>query len=243
MTATIITAGETDPPTSWPAHSHDAHELVWVRRGAMTTRADGRIFAVPEGRGIWLPAGTEHSGDVTSGVTLYGTLFSPDDTPGGFTAPGRVTVVTMTPVLESLLTYLADEHLDPQARARAEAVVYDVLSPDDAPLDLPVPDDPRIDRIVHTLLADPGDFTGLDVWARRLGTSERTVTRAFRESTGLSFGRWRLTLRIQRSLTLLSEGIPVRDVAAALGYAQTSTFIDTFRRLMGATPGSFHPTD
>ncbi|MEJ6549917.1 AraC family transcriptional regulator [Corynebacterium sp. USCH3] len=237
----IITAGATNPPTSWPTHSHTSHELVWVRRGAMTTRAQGRIFAVPEGRGIWIPAGTEHSGEVTSGVTLYGTLFSPDHTPAGFTAPAEVTVVTMNPVLESLLTHLGQDTLSDGERRRAEAVVFDVLHPVSAPLDLPVPDDPRIAPVVRTLLSDPGDLSGLEVWARRLGTSERTITRAFRESTGLPFGQWRLTLRIQRALTLLSDGTPVQDVARRLGYAQTSTFIDTFRRTMGTTPGTYRP--
>lgn len=240
-TSSIVTAGATNPPTSWPAHSHDSHELVWVRRGAMITRAHDRIFAVPEGRGIWLPAGTEHSGEVTSGVTLYGTLFAPDRTPGDFTAPAQVTVVVMTPVLESLLTYLGQDTLSDAARGRAEAVVFDVLHPTDTPLDLPVPDDPRIAPVVRALLENPGDHSGLDVWARRLGTSERTVTRAFRESTGLPFGRWRMTLRIQRALTLLGDGTPVQDVAVQLGYAQTSTFIDTFRRTMGTTPGTHLP--
>ncbi|MGJ0183600.1 AraC family transcriptional regulator [Corynebacterium glyciniphilum] len=247
MTATspvppaIITAGATNPPTSWPTHSHDCHELVWVRRGAMITRAHDRIFAVPEGRGIWIPADTAHSGDVTSGVTLYGTLFSPGHSPEGFTPPSDVTVVAMNPVLESLLTHLGQDTLSEGERRRAEAVVFDVLHPVTTPLDLPVPDDPRIAPVVRALLADPGDLSGLEAWARRLGTSERTITRAFRESTGLPFGQWRLTLRIQRALTMLSEGTPVQDVASDLGYAQTSTFIDTFRRMMGTTPGAYRP--
>lgn len=238
---TIITAGATNPPTSWPTHSHDAHELVWVRRGAMITYADGRIFAVPEGRGIWLPAHTEHSGEVTAGVTIYGTLFAVDGESGAFTPPQLVTVVDMNPVLESLLTYLGQDTLGDAERDRAEAVVFDVLQPADNHLDLPVPTDPRIAPIIEELLEHPGDLSGLDLWARRLGVSERTITRAFRESTGLSFGRWRLTLRIQRSLTLLGDGVPVQEVATRLGYAQTSTFIDTFRRMVGTTPGTHHP--
>lgn len=238
-TQAITTDGGTNPPTRWPVHSHDHHELVWVRRGTMTTRAEGRIFTVPEGRGIWLPARTEHSGDVTAGVTLYGTLFAPDRTPGNFTVPAAVTVVTMTTVLESLLTHLGRDDLAPDARARAEAVVFDVLEPAERQLDLRVPTDPRISTVVDTLLADPRDLRGLDAWARRLGISERTVTRAFREATGLTFGRWRMELRIQRAIAMLSEGQTVQDVSRQLGYAQPSTFIAAFRRVTDTTPGTF----
>ncbi|HIW92329.1 MAG TPA: AraC family transcriptional regulator [Candidatus Corynebacterium avicola] len=236
--AAIITGGEENPPTTWESHSHPAPELVWVRRGAMTTFAEGRIFTVPEGRGIWIPAHTEHSGTVTAGVTLYGTLFAPDAvSAGGFTPPGRTTVVTMDPVLESLLTYLGRDTLTPDARSRAESVVFDVLEPVGDELDLPIPDDHRIAPIVSALLEDPGHQHGLDRWARELDLSERTITRAFRSNTGMSFGTWRQTLRIQRSRAMLSEGLSVSDVAQRCGYAQTSTFIDVFRRQTGATPG------
>lgn len=237
--AAIVTGGEENPPTTWDSHSHPAPELVWVRRGAMTTFAEGRIFTVPEGRGIWIPANTEHSGTVTTGVTLYGTLFAPAAvSAGGFTPPGHTTVVTMDSVLESLLTYLGRDNLTPDARARAEAVVFDVLEPVSHELDLPIPEDSRIAPIVSTLLENPGHQHGLDRWARELGLSERTITRTFRANTGMSFGSWRQTLRIQRSRALLSEGLSVADVAQRCGYAQTSTFIDAFRRQTGMTPGT-----
>lgn len=239
MTATIITEGGTNPPTTWAPHSHPAPELVWVRRGAMTTVAEGRIFTVPEGRGIWIPAHTEHSGTVTSGVTLYGTLFAPGAvTTTRFTPPNQVTVVTMDPVLESLLTYLGRDNLTPDARTRAEAVVFDVLEPATNALKLPIPDDSRIVPIVTALLDDPADQRSLEQWSRKLDLSERTVTRAFRTTTGMSFGTWRQTLRIQRAHGLLSEGFTVNEVARLSGYAQTSTFIDTFRKQTGTTPGS-----
>lgn len=229
----------TQVPAQWPWHSHPVHELVWVRHGSMTTRARAgageQLFTVPQGRALWLPAGVDHSGSLTANVTLCDAFFSPERTPVSFDVP---TEVLMTPVLESLLTHLARTDLTDAARTRAEAVVFDVLEPAPQQLCLKVPDDLRIATVVDTLLDDPGHPRDLDGWARDLGISGRTVTRAFRASTGFTFGQWRQSLRIQHAVSLLSAGRPVHEVSDQLGYAQSSTFIAAFRRVTGRTPGA-----
>ncbi|WP_233617348.1 helix-turn-helix transcriptional regulator [Actinomadura sp. WAC 06369] len=93
--------------------------------------------------------------------------------------------------------------------------------------------------VAEALLRDPADDRSLEEWARDLDVSPRTISRAFRAATGLSFAQWRRSLRIHRALALLGEGCEVQDVAERLGYAQTSTFIDAFRRVMGTTPGAY----
>lgn len=223
-------------PVEWGSHAHAFHELVWVRGGTMTTRVGDRVFTVSDGSGLWLPAGAEHAGRLTAGVEFFDAFFAPEQTPVTFDGP---TVIAMSPLLESLLTHLTRTDLDAAARARAEAVVFDVLAPADQPLALPVPGDPRIDTIAEALLADPADGRGLEEWSRQLELSERTITRAFRQSTGLSFVQWRQALRVHHALALLAEGWDVQATSERLGYAQASTFIAAFRRVMGTTPGAY----
>ncbi|MFE7506242.1 helix-turn-helix domain-containing protein [Promicromonospora sp. NPDC057488] len=231
--------------TEWEPHVHTAHELVWVRHGTLTARVGAQVFTVSEGFGLWLPAGQEHAGRLTAGVELYDAFFAPGRTTAGQTPPGldTTTVVAMVPVLQALLVHLARPDLDPAARARAEAVVLDVLVPSDRQLAVRLPADDRVETIVEALLADPADERSLDEWARSSGTSARTITRVFRATTGLSFAQWRQAVRVHRSLELLDAGHPVQDVADELGYAHPSTFIDAFRRVMGTTPGAFAAED
>ncbi|GGZ36995.1 AraC family transcriptional regulator [Streptomyces poonensis] len=225
-------------PTEWAPHSHPSHELVWVRGGTLTSRVADRVFTVSEGHGLWMPAGVVHGGRVTAGAEFHDAFFAPDRTSFAF-ASGEPTAIAMTPLLESLLTHLSRTDLDAAARARAESVVFDVLQPSERQFALPLPSDVRIDAIVEALLADPADSRSLEEWARWLGISDRTITRAFRHATGLSFAQWRQMLRVHRALTLLSEGFDVTTVSETLGYAQPSTFITAFRRVMGTTPGAF----
>lgn len=225
-----------EAPLEWEPHAHPMHELVWVRGGTMTVRIGDRLLTVPEGRGLWLPAGVEHAGRLTAGAELSDAFFAPDRTPVAFDGP---TAIAMPPLLEALLAHLADERLGAGVRTRAEAVVFDVLEPAEQQFALQLPGDPRIDPIAEALLADAGDGRGLDDWALELGLSERTVTRAFRRATGLSFAQWRRVLRVHLALKLLAEGFDVASVSEQLGYAQPSTFIEAFRRVVGTTPGSF----
>ncbi|MFF5564048.1 helix-turn-helix domain-containing protein [Streptomyces sp. NPDC012623] len=235
----VITAGSRVPrvPTEWAPHSHPLHELVWVRGGTLTSRVEDRIFTVSEGHGLWMPAGVVHGGRATAGAEFYDAFFAPDGTPFAFAEP---IAIAMTPVLESLLTHLSRTDLDAGARARAESVVFDVLRPSERQFALQLPGDARIDVIAEALLDDPADCRSLEEWARALGISDRTITRAFRHTTGLSFAQWRQALRVHRALTLLSEGFDVQTVSETLGYAQPSTFIAAFRRAMGTTPGAFY---
>ncbi|BAL89680.1 putative AraC-family transcriptional regulator [Actinoplanes missouriensis 431] len=224
--------------TDWLPHAHPMHELVWVRGGTLTTRIGNRIHTVPPGFGLWLPAGVIHGGRLTAAAELHDAFFAPDRTPVTFDGP---TSITMTPLLESLLFRLARTDLGVAARARTEAVVFDVLEAADRQFALELPGDPRIDPIAEALLADPADDRGLQEWAAHLGLSDRTITRAFREATGLSFAQWRQALRIHEALALLSAGAEVGAVSERLGYAQPSTFIAAFRRVMNVTPGLLTP--
>ena len=232
--AIVAESEVTGVPTEWSPHAHPMHELVWVRGGTLTVRIDSRIFTVPAGFGLWLPAGIVHGGRLTAAADFHDAFFAPGRTPVEFAGP---TSIAMTPLLESLLIRLAGRDLDAAARARTEAVVFDVLDPAEQQFALELPGDPRIDPIARALLDDPADDRGLLEWAAELGVSDRTITRAFREATGLSFAQWRQALRIHEALALLSEGAEVRAVSERLGYSQPSTFIAAFRRVMKVTPG------
>ncbi|MFE7195924.1 helix-turn-helix domain-containing protein [Microbacterium oxydans] len=226
-------------PLEFEPHTHPMHELVWVRGGTMTVRLDDAVVTVPEGHGLWIPAGVEHAGRTTARTVLSDALFDAGRSPVDHPAFSEVVAVEVTPILASLLIRLERTDLTEQARMRAEAVVFDVLAPTKSQLTLRVPNAQRVEPIVSALLDDPTDERALSDWAQALGISERTVTRLFRAHTGLSFMQWRQVLRVHRALSLLAEGLPVQDVSELMGYAQASTFIASFKRVMGATPGAY----
>jgi AraC-like DNA-binding protein len=104
---------------------------------------------------------------------------------------------------------------------------------------LPLPKDRRLQQICGQLMDAPSDNTPLNDWGMRVGASESTLERAFKEETGLTFGQWRQRLRLVESIARLAKGMPVSAIATELGYANSSAFITMFRRAMGETPQRF----
>ena len=225
-----------DVPLEFEPHTHRLHELVWVRGGTMSVRLADRVVTVPDGYGIWMPAGTEHSGRTTAGAHLSDALFEPSRSPEVSAQP---MVVEVTPLLGELLVHLQRDDLAAVERLRAEAVVFDLLASAERAFDLRVPRAERVGPIVTALLDDPADRRSLAEWSETVGVSERTVARLFRTHTGLSFTQWRQALLIHHALSLLAEGQSVQDVSDVCGFAQPSTFIAAFKRVMGTTPGAY----
>lgn len=223
-------------PLEFEPHSHPLHELVWVRDGTMTVSTQQRVYTVPVGHGLWVPAGTVHSGRTTGGAVLFNALVQPERAPG---VPDEVVAVLLTPLLTALLHHLQDADLPGEARSRAEAVLFDVLVPASGRLELLLPEAACLAPVVDALLAEPTDSRSLAEWAQTVGVSERTITRHFVAQTGLSFLQWRQVLRVHHALGLLSQGMAVRTVSERLGYTQPSTFIASFKRVMGTTPGAY----
>jgi len=63
----------------------------------------------------------------------------------------------------------------------------------------------------------PGDSSDLGQLGRVIGSSERPLSRLFRQGLGMSFRQWRTLLRIQHSLIHLADGMSVIDTATDLG--------------------------
>ena len=91
--------------------------------------------------------------------------------------------------------------------------------------------------VAAQLREDPG--ADLDVIARDLGASRRTIEWRFHEQTGMSLGRWRQRLQLAMAIELLASGASVGETGRAVGYSSTSAFVTAFRRQLGTTPGRY----
>jgi transcriptional regulator GlxA family with amidase domain len=76
--------------------------------------------------------------------------------------------------------------------------------------------------------------------ARSLATSRRQLQRAFAEVGNTSFRDELARVRMRHARALLAtDGIPVRTVAARVGYHQPAQFAKSFRRHHGQPPSSY----
>jgi AraC-like DNA-binding protein len=92
--------------------------------------------------------------------------------------------------------------------------------------------------LVRTALrAQPGDVPDMDGVASGLGMSARTLRRRLREEQ-TSYREILDEVRSALADELLQRGsTSVAEVADQLGYADTSSFVHAFKRMVGTTPG------
>ncbi|MCX5591977.1 AraC family transcriptional regulator [Alcaligenes endophyticus] len=221
-------------------HRHPWVQFSYALQGVIEVRTrDGRFMAPPQ-QAVWVPATIEHGVRCSPDALIRSLYIEPSVLKN---APAECKVVAVNSLLRELirsfsaLPVLYGEH---GPESRLVAVLLDELAAaPDSGLILPWPRDERLQALCSSLQSEPGSQTRLYDFAARYDVSEKTLTRLFRQETGLSFRAWRQRLRIMSALPLLERQERVTDVALACGYDSMSAFVASFRELMGETPGEF----
>jgi transcriptional regulator GlxA family with amidase domain len=93
---------------------------------------------------------------------------------------------------------------------------------------------------IELIARDYAQDLQLEGVARTLATSRRQLQRAFAEIGETSFRDELAKVRMHHARTLLAaDGIPVRTVAARVGYHQPAQFAKSFRRHHGQAPSTY----
>lgn len=218
------------------AHRHADGQLVYSASGVLAVTTERGTWIAPSNRAVWTPAGFEHF-HRAYGATDIRTLLLP--APLNDVLPRHPAVLGVSALLrEALLVLTGGRRLGPAARDRLRAVAVDELvEAHEQPLHLPEPHDDRLRALTDLLRADPADPATLAELGRTVGASERTLSRLFRDELSMSFHQWRTQLRVHHALGLLAEGHSVTSTATACGWANPSSFIDSFTAIVGQTPG------
>jgi len=234
---------------SVPRHAHERVQLLYATRGIMRIATDVAGFVVPPGRALWLPAGVAHV-TATQGPTAMRALFLRADAARSVrlgAGPAGVAVLAVSPLLRELILAACSEPLEWDEAGRgghlAALILDEIARAPSLPLGVPAVRDARLQRLAAALRADPARAMDLEGWAAECGASARTLTRLFRQETGMSFGRWRQMLRLAEAAVLLSQGVPPARAAAAVGYASAPAFGAAFRAAFGTTPGAGRETE
>lgn len=226
-----------------PFHSHRRAQLVYASEGVMAVNTRSASYFIPPQRALWMPGGVEHRIEARSGIkmrTLYIAQPEVED------LPRSVCVLQITALLRELIVTAVSAGIDyapDSPLAKIMAVILDQIrtQPVLQSLELPLPADPRLMRIVRTLIDHPADRRELTDWAQVVGASSRTLVRLFPAQTGMTFREWRQQRRLLHALELLATGVSVTNIAQEIGYENTSAFIAMFRRCLGTTPTRYLP--
>ncbi|HBJ68004.1 helix-turn-helix transcriptional regulator [Alcaligenes phenolicus] len=221
-------------------HRHPWVQFSYALTGVIEVRtASGRFMAPPQ-QAVWVPAGVEHGVRSSPDAQIRSLYIDVSALPE---APTVCRVVVVDRLLRELIrefSLLPVLYEREGAQGRLVQVLLDrLLAAPERGLILPWPSDPRLLQVCEQLQAQPSGDWSLQDLAEQQGLSEKTLSRLFRQQTGLTFRVWRQRLRVMSALPLLERQERVTDVALACGYESMSAFVAAFRDLMGQTPGEF----
>jgi AraC-like DNA-binding protein len=227
-------------------HGHERAQLLYATSGVMRIATDAAGFVVPPGRALWVPAGLPHAVTMQGRVAMRALFLRADAAASAGLGPARRSaVLAVSPLLRELILAACGEppEWDPEGRAgHVAALILDEIARAPAlPLGVPAVRDARLRRLAAAMRSDLASPLTLEAWAASSGASARTLSRLFRRDTGMSFARWRQTLRLVEAAALLAEGLPPAQAAAAVGYASAPAFGAAFRAAFGVTPGGAAP--
>lgn len=226
------------------AHSHSWPQLLYALDGVMTVETAGGAWVVPSQRAVWIPAGVDHSVEMSGQVFMRTLYLSPAlETP----LPARCGVVQVSRLLRELILHTVELGLlaadDAHHRHVCDLLLDQLVTVTSVPLELPMPRDSRALRVAERVRTHLAERKSMDVLAREAGASRRTLERRFQGETGMTFGRWRQQARLLQALRLLAAGEPVTRVAFDVGYDSPSAFIAMFRAALGTTPARYYATE
>src|SRR5271156_5695695 len=221
-------------------HRHRKGQIILVQEGALSCEVEGGLWIVPPRSAVWIPGGALHAIKVTGALKGYGAFVEPDVYAN---LPKACCAVSVTPLLRELLARSAGLpalYVEGGAESRLMNVLLGALVVAKATdFHLPMPPDARLRRIVDLMMAAPGDRSLMEVWANRVGLSERSLARLISRETGMSFGRWRQQLSVMLAVKWLAGGGSIQQVAADLGYESMPSFVTMFKKTLGTSPGRY----
>lgn len=218
-------------------HTHPRAQLLYSIEGVMRVITRLGTWLVPSSQAVWIPSMIEHQVIATEAIAIRSIYVDPAWSGG---LPADCCVIAVSPLLRELIlraVKIGNSYppLGPERRLM-EVIVDELRQMHRAPLHLPMSRHPKVRKVIDALVERPADSGKIEDWAKRVGTSARTLSRLFVKETGMSFGSWRRRLRLMEAIERLGQGESVTRVAFELGYQSSSAFAAMFRSELGVSP-------
>lgn len=248
--ARVEIAGWQTMETHWhqPRRTLEVHDLIHVETGRGQVGMGKRTYSLQPGSWALLPAGIPHwlSQDADSPLTLGVIHFSiqPESANSmiqSLPEPGAIQVQENARAVAAM-HWAIDYFLDPDLQTQFLA---------DRCLDLTLAlilnesllgwiPDARLSKALNRIHQSPGDSLSLPSLARYVGLSPYHFRDLFIKHLGVSPSRYIRKLRILLARDLLrNTDQTMQEIAHASGWENASTFVRTFEKETGQTPGRY----
>ncbi|EOD78870.1 Transcriptional regulator, AraC family [Grimontia indica] len=224
----------------YTSHKHYRGQLICIDEGLIQVNTEEGTWLLPPHRAGWIPPEAMHSVYFHGSVKGWSLLLLPS---ACHQLPKSPCVIGMNDVIKVLanriLGWSKTTEVSPDQSHILCVILNEIRRAPHENLYFPLPRDPRLQRIAHSMLDNLGSTKSVEHWASIGATSSRTLRRLVRTELNMSFNMWRQQIQLIHAMEMLARGKSVGDVSFALGYATPSNFIAMFRKVYGESPARY----
>lgn len=222
-------------------HSHHMGQLIFVEKGVQYLHTAERTYLLPTHHCAWIPPGLMHRTSSPVNPVYLRCIFVSQTTNDAFFK--EVNIFHTPKVLREMILFTEQwsrlEEEDPLELDFLKALIgiLPITFQSALPLVLPVPQNPRIARMIDYLTENIANDIKIPELALNFNLSARTMERLFKQDIGITVAGYIKLYKIIKAVELLSiTGETVKSVARQVGYDSVSTFSNTFYNVLGLRP-------
>lgn len=231
---------------SFPVHLHRCLELTWITDGAMEIQTERGNFLLTAGNAALFLPDQPHGYHTPESSEMISLIFSPKLVSAflryiqGQQAASPCFSPARIPIEDFIHTFSAAVH---PHLLHEKGLLYLLCGEfaDQADWNTsPAPDTTLLYQILHYIQQHFTEDLSLASLAAALGYDYYYLSRYFSKTVRIPFSRYLAEYRIHYAISLLEQtDLPVTEIAFRSGFSSLRTFHDAFRRVTGASPGTF----
>ncbi len=227
-------------------HSHNKHQIIYTLSGTLHVEAQGCSYFVPERRIVWIPTDMEHKLSSNNSQVSLLILYVAFDSQASLANKDTLSIYNTNELVCENLKFISSHerlisrHTNPDLFWFIQSFLnlLPQISPEAQSLfkTLVVPNDSRLHPVIDYISMHIKDELRLGDLASLFHFSPRNLSRLFRQS-GIHFSSYLNTLRIMRSIELLTDGkMNIQEIAYATGFSSPNNFNRVFKQIVGLPP-------
>jgi len=222
----------------------DRHYLLYSAKGVLRIEAEDRYWLLPPSRALWIPADTAIEIEISHPVQCCSILFAKDFINSTFS---RCQVLALPNVVKEMILHSRKwgpdcTEFDDYAKHFFQSIAHLCAELKDLPSELWIPKG-QSKRIKQALqytqknLSQPITFTDI---AQHTATTERSLARAFKTETDMTWSQILRHMRMIHAIELLSNlDVQMITISLEAGYHSLSSFNRAFKEFTSLTPREF----
>ncbi|HEY0174947.1 MAG TPA: AraC family transcriptional regulator [Pedobacter sp.] len=230
-----------------PFHQHTKGQLSYVEGGLAYVNLRNKTLVIPARHYFWIPVGIEHMITVGHSATVLRSLFFyafDDDKEPFYTTLG---IYPINDLLLQMIKYTEkwEGPVEPEnPKYQFLSTIKNILPENSTrmfPMALPFTDNNRMQVIIKYIESNISDVHTMQSISDRFGLSDRSLSRLFQSTLGISFLQYLKLLRMIKALEMILQADKsMSEIAYAIGYHSLSAFSNTFYQLTRLRPSDFN---